>query len=477
MALLGRQEEQRIIHQLVESEKSEFLALWGRRRVGKTYLVKEYFKQDFSFYISGLQSATKKEQLANFNSALNFYGKMPYPELNSWLDAFRQLIHLLEHSQKQGKKVIFIDELPWLDTARSGFLTGLDFFWNTWASARKDILLIVCGSATSWIIDKLLNSRGGLHNRVTRRMHISPFTLSECEDFFRHKKMNFDRKSIVDAYMIFGGIPFYLEMFERGLSVAQNVDNLLYKKDAPLKNEFLFLYASLFKNYENHLKIVEALSAKTKGLTREEIIKASGISNGGGLTTLLEELEQCDFIRSYNGFGKKTKSTLYQLADFYSLFYFNFLENRKIKDEHFWMNFIDNAKRRAWSGYAFEQVCLAHVKQIKQKLGIAGVLTNISSWRSNDKDHAAQIDLVIERNDRVINLCEMKYAGEEFVIDKQQDENLRNKRAAFRNETKTSKTLYITMITTYGVKHNEYWGNIQSEVVMDDLFEKMPTSL
>ncbi|GHT76666.1 ATPase [Bacteroidia bacterium] len=471
MAVLGRNKEQILLKQLVEVEKSDFLVLWGRRRVGKTYLIKEYFKQDFSFYISGVQNSTKKEQLANFASALTFYGKMPYTPAKSWVDAFRQLIHLLENSQKRGKKVIFIDELPWFDTARSGFLTGLDFFWNTWASARKDILLIACGSATSWIINKLLNNRGGLHNRVTRRMHLSPFTLGECEDFFRYKKIPFDRKSIVDAYMIFGGIPFYLEMFERGLSVAQNIDNLLYKNDAPLKNEFSFLYASLFKNYEQHLKIVEALSAKTKGLTREEIIAASGISNGGGLTTMLEELEQCDFIRTYQGFGKKTKSTLYQLADFYSLFYFNFLKNNKIKDEHFWTNFIDNARRRAWSGYAFEQVCLAHLPQIRQKLGIAGVLTNTSSWRSNDKQNGAQIDLVIERNDRVINLCEMKYAEEEFVIDKKQDETLRNKRAAFRTETKTRKTLYITMITTYGVAHNAYWNNIQSEVTMDGLFE------
>jgi AAA+ ATPase superfamily predicted ATPase len=470
MQLLGRNNEQIVLKQLVKANKSNFLVLYGRRRVGKTFLIKEFFNQNFSFYISGLKNTTKKEQLANFNAALNFYGKMPYPPVNSWMDAFRQLIHLLEHSGKHGKKVVFIDELPWFDTARSGFLTAIDFFWNTWASGRSDVLLIACGSATSWIVKKLLNNRGGLHNRVTRRMHISPFTISECEAFFKSKKIHFDRKSIVDAYMIFGGIPFYLEMFEKGLSISQNVDNLLYKEDAPLKNEFAFLYASLFKNYESHLKIVEALSVKTKGLTRDEIIAYTKISNGGGLTTMLEELEQCDFIRRYQSFGKKEQQSLYQLIDFYSLFYFNFLKNNKIKDEHYWTNFINNARRRAWSGYSFEQVCLAHLPQIKQKLGIAGVLTNTSSWRSNDKQSNTQIDLLIERNDNVINLCEMKYAGEKFVIDKKQDEVLRNKRAEFKNETKTRKTIHLTMVTTYGVKHNEYWNNIQSEVTMDDLF-------
>ncbi|MDR3340708.1 MAG: AAA family ATPase [Candidatus Symbiothrix sp.] len=471
MELLGRKKEQIILQQLIESEKSEFVALYGRRRVGKTFLVKEFFKNNFSFYISGLQNSNKKGQLQNFNTTLSFYGKMPYPKVNSWIDAFRQLIHLLEHSGKRGKKVVFIDELPWFDTARSGFLTAIDFFWNAWASGRNDILLIVCGSATSWIINKLLNNRGGLYNRVTRRMHISPFTLSECKDFFRYKKMPFDRKSIIDAYMIFGGIPYYLEMFQKRLSVAQNIDNLLYKKDAPLKNEFSFLYASLFKNYENHLKIVEALSRKTKGLTRDEIIVATKIPNGGGLSVMLEELEQCDFIRRYQSFGKKEQLSLYQLIDFYSLFYFNFLKNSRINDEQFWTNFIDNARRRAWSGYAFEQVCLIHLPQIKQKLGISGVLSNISSWRSNDKENGAQIDLLIERNDNIVNLCEMKYASEEFVIDKKLDENLRNKRASFKNETKTRKTIHLTMITTYGIKHTEYRNNIQSEVTMDDLFK------
>jgi len=470
MELIGRKQEQYVLQQLVSSDQSEFAALYGRRRVGKTFLVRKFFKDDFAFYVSGLQKAPKREQMDNFNSALSFYGKMPYPKVNSWMEAFRQLIHLLEHSEKRGKKVVFIDELPWMDTPRSGFLTAIDFFWNTWASARYDILFIACGSATSWIVNKLLNNTGGLYNRVTRRMHISPFNLGECEAFFKRKKMAFDRKSVIDAYMIFGGIPYYLEMFEKGLSVSQNIDNMLYKRDAPLKNEFAFLYASLFRHAENHIKIVEALSLKRKGLTRDEIIAATKISNGGGLSMMLEELEQCDFIRRYHSYGKSEQLALYQLVDFYSLYYFNFLKNNKFNDENFWTNYIDNAVRRAWSGYAFEQVCLAHLAQIKQKLGISGVLTNTRSWKSNDSKTGAQIDLVIERNDRVINLCEMKYADGQFVIDKEYDTNLRNKREAFRAETRTTRALHLVMLTTYGLKHNQYWGNIQREVTMDDLF-------
>jgi AAA+ ATPase superfamily predicted ATPase len=471
MEIVGRYNEQQTLHQYFESDKPEFVAVYGRRRVGKTFLIREYFKKNFSFYISGLANATKKEQLENFNATLTFYGKTPYPQAKNWMETFRQLIHLLEHSRKKGKKVIFIDELSWFDTPRSGFITGLEYFWNTWASSRPDILLIACGSATSWIINKLLKNRGGLHNRVTHRMAIDPFNLAECEAFFNHKRIVLDRKNIVESYMILGGIPFYLNMFEKGLSLAQNIDKLCFAKNGELQSEFSILYSSLFKHSENHEMVIKTLAKKRIGLTREEIVQETKLQ-GGGLTTVLEELEQCSFIRSYNAYEKKTKDRLYQLVDFYSLFYLNFIKDNRRSDEHFWANLIDNAKHRAWSGYAFEQVCMQHATQIRQKLGISGVVTYSAAWRSKKSDPAAQVDLLIDRNDGIINLCEIKYAGSEFVIDKQQDENLRNKKSAFISETKTRKAVHITMVTTYGMKHNEYWNNIQSEVVMDDLFVK-----
>jgi hypothetical protein len=346
---------------------------------------------------------------------------------------------------------------------------GLEYFWNTWASANPDILLIACGSATSWIINKLLKNRGGLHNRVTHRMVIEPFNLAECEEFFNRKKIVLNRKSIVESYMIFGGIPFYLNMFVKGLSLSQNVDKLCFSKKGELQDEFSILYSSLFKHSENHELVIKALAQKRMGLTREEILQETKLQ-GGGLTSVLEELEQCNFIRSYNAYEKKSKEKLYQLIDFYSLFYLNFMKNNRRSDEHFWTNLIDNAKHRTWSGYAFEQDCMQHAKQIRQKLGISGVVTYSASWRSKKSEPAAQVDLLIDRNDGVINLCEMKYAESEFIIDKKQDENLRNKKSAFMSETKTRKAVHITMVTTYGVKHNEYRSNIQSEVLLNDLF-------
>lgn len=471
MQIVGRKDEIADFERFIESEKSEFVVVFGRRRVGKTFLVREYFDGRFTFYHTGMANTEIAMQLKNFNTSLCKYGNAPYPEVTTWYNAFRQLIFLLSKAKKKTKKVVFIDEMPWMDTPRSGFVQALEFFWNSWASAQKNILLIVCGSATSWMMDKLIRNHGGLHNRVTQQIYLSPFNLGECEEFFQKNNIALDRRQIVENYMIFGGIPYYLSLMKKQFSMAQNVDKLCFSAKGALKNEFENLYASLFKKHETHVKIVEALSKKAKGLTREEIIEGAKLPNGGGLTKTLEDLELCGFIRKYNAFEKMERNSLFQLTDFFTLFYFNFMKNRRLNDEHYWTNFIENARHRAWSGYAFEQVCLAHLHQIKKKLGILGVLTKVSSWRSREAENGAQVDLLIERNDRIINLCEIKFASSFFVIDKKYDEVLRNKCEAFRQETKTRKSVHLTMITTHGIQHNAYWGNVQSEVIMDDLFE------
>jgi len=347
----------------------------------------------------------------------------------------------------------------------------LEYFWNTWASARSDIILIVCGSATSWIINKIIKNRGGLHNRITGQIVLEPFTLTECEKFAQNRKLAMTKQQIVDCYMIIGGVPYYWDLLEKSLSLHQNVDNLFFHKTGMLREEFLKIYNSLFKNSENYVKIIVALSKKRIGLNRDEIISVSGLSDGGRFSRMLEELEQCGFIRSYHGFGKKTKNTIYQLIDLYSFFYLTFIKDRKNMDENFWSNQIGSSKQKSWCGYAFEQVCLLHIAQIRKKLGISGVLVSVSSWKSKTSEPGAQIDLLIDRNDRIINLCEIKYSDNQFVIDKKTDENLRNKRTAFIAETQTNKAIHLTMITTYGVKKNAYLSNIQSEITMNNLFE------
>ena len=467
--IIGRKDEKTILKNVFSSKQSEFTAIYGRRRVGKTYLVRETFSGKFSFEISGLANANTKEQLLNFSLTLKKTTGENLKTPQNWLEAFTQLSDYLSKS-KMKRKVLFFDEMPWMDTPRSGFLTALEHFWNSWASARKDIVLIVCGSATSWIINNLINNHGGLHNRLTRTIHLKPFTLSECEQYFKWRKINFSRYQIAEIYMIMGGIPFYLSKIERGLSVAQNVDNLFFTENSSLKNEFKNLYAALFRNSEDYTKMVEALSKKGKGLTREEISKIAKITSGGGLTKILQNLEYCGFIRKYHSLGKKKRNVLYQLIDSYTLFYFRFIQRNEYNDEHFWTNSLDTPLRNAWAGYAFEMLALQHTAEIKKALGISGIQASVSAWRSEISEPAAQIDLVIKRKDNIINLIEIKYCNEKFAITKKYEESLRNKISAFKTETHVRFAIHFVMLTTFGLQKNKYSEIAQKSLDLNLLY-------
>ena len=469
--IIGRKEEQQILHSAAQSENSEFVTVYGRRRVGKTYLIRETFGYKFTFQHTGLAKGNTKEQLFSFAISLRDAGYDDCPIPKSWLEAFSLLSTYLKNSTDE-KKIVFLDELPWMDTPRSNFISAFEHFWNGWASARKDIVLIICGSATSWIINKVINDHGGLHNRVTKQIALQPFTLKECEMFAQSKGLEMSRYQLAECYMVFGGIPYYWSLLEKGLSLAQNIDKIIFAKNGKLSNEFNQLYASLFKSPEQYIDIVTALGKKKAGMTREEIIAATDKYSNGALSKVLDELEYCGFIRKYNGFDKKSKQAIYQLIDNYTLFYFKFIQQNENNDEHFWSASIDSAMHRAWSGLAFERLCMAHTQQIKAALGIAGVLSNVYSWRkeADEMSDGAQIDLLIDRKDQVINLCEMKYSLSEYAIDAEYEQKLRNKKSAFINATNTRKAVHLTMVTTFGIKANAHSGIVQNEITLEDLF-------
>ena len=469
--IIGRQAEQETLRGCLASQKSEFIALYGRRRVGKTFLVRETVGSEFVFYATGLLGGTTEEQLENFNKEISGYSGANLVPARNWRGAFENLNALVEVSAKKGKKVIFLDEVPWMSTPRSGFLSALDFFWNRWASGRKDVVLIICGSSASWIIDNVVNNTGGLHNRLTRHIYLPPFTLKECEAYYKARGVDMPRYQIAEAYMIFGGIPYYMDFFKPKYSLAQNVDAMVFEENAPLRNEYDNLYRALFRNADGHIRVIEALAAKNAGKVREEISAASGISEGGGLSKILDELKAGGFVREYLSYGKKKRDRIYQLVDPFTLFYLRFGKKRSTHSTDFWLRFCTTSTHASWSGYAFEILCLLHLSQIRKALGISGVLTEIYSWRSKVHEPGAQIDLVIDRGDGVINLCEMKYASSEYAIDKDYDQNLRNKRAAFSFETRTRKAAHTTMITSYGLRKNMYQAGVFFEATLDDLFE------
>ena len=470
--IIGRKRELSLLTDLLSSKESAFVAVYGRRRVGKTFLIRKAFNNGFAFQLTGMANVTTSQQLTNFSMALKTFDSSweLRPQAATWQEAFWQLIEMLEKSGDE-KKVVFLDELPWLDTAQSGFISALEHFWNAWASARTDIILVVCGSAASWMINKLINNHGGLYNRVTHRIRLEPFTLSECEEFFKSRSAAFDRYSILLLYMVMGGIPFYLDQVDKSLSADQNINRLCFTKDGMLRREFENLYHSLFQKAERHIAIIEALSEKGRGLTRDELLKASQMPNGGGTTRILNELEESNFIRRYEPFGNKERLSLYQLSDPYSLFYLKWIRNSGTLDEDYWVTQLDSPQKRAWSGYAFEQLCLAHISEIKKALGIATIMTTTSSWVSRDKERGAQVDLLIDRGDRVINLCEMKFSIHPFTITKEYAGQLAEKIRVFTEQTKTRKAIYLTMITTFGLSSSIYASSmVQNSLEMDVLF-------
>ena len=468
--MVGRIAEQAELRALLDNSESVFAAVYGRRRVGKTYLVRKTFGNHFAFDHVGLSSGKMSDQLESFRNSLIAHGHRKCPVLKSWIGAFEELKKLLDRG-KSTKKIVFIDELPWMDTSKSRFIPAFEHFWNSWAAWRNDIVLIVCGSATSWLLNKVINSKGGLHNRVTKRIRLEPFTLAECEQLSAEKGLALDRHQIAECYMVFGGVAYYWSLLEKGLSVAQNIDRLFFAQNGALRGEYQELYKSLFRVPEPYERIVCALGTRKVGMTRSAVAEAAGLNDNGALTKYLEELEQCGFVRKYLAFGKIGKDALFQLVDNFTLFYFCFRTAIQRGAENYWLEKLDAQSHVVWTGLAFERVCLLHVQQIRIALGISGVATNVCSWSGADENgRRAQIDLLLDRNDRVITLCEMKFADEAYALTKKDIESLRHKRAAFRFATGTRRAVHLTMVTAEGLEHNSYRNEIQRELTLDDLF-------
>lgn len=470
--MVGRKQEIEELVRLYESDESEFVAVYGRRRIGKTYLVRETFAERFAFHHAGLAHEGLRNQLRSFHKSLVEFGCTERTCPKTWFDAFA-LLEKVVGSAPVGKKVVFIDEMPWLDTPRSGFVSALETFWNGWASARKDVLLIVCGSAASWMVKNLFRNHGGLHNRVTARIRLMPFTLAECEAFVKERGIAMTRRDIAECYMALGGVPYYWRYLDKRFGVAENMDRLFFVPAAPLAEEFKELYASLFRDSLLHRTIVEALSTKKIGMTMNELLAAMKTGPSGKISEALEALESSGFIRRYVGFGAKKKNSVYQLTDNFTLFHFRFLTGAAQGDPSFWSTTASSTMQNVWKGLSFEMLCLAHVEAIRKKLGIMGVHIGLCAWRHSPDDvypRGAQIDLLIDRSDNVINVCEMKYSSAPYVLTRRTMDDLNARMEIFRSVSRTRKAIHLTLVSPFDIVHNEYWRQLQSTVTLDDLF-------
>lgn len=473
--IIGREQERQTLISLADKAESQFCVVYGRRRVGKTYLIRESFNYQFAFQHTGMAKTAKKGQLAAFRNSLRSYGLEGCKTPATWIEAFDMLKKLITKAPA-GKKVIFIDELPWMDTQKSGMVDALENFWNGFVTARpeKDIVLIVCGSATSWITKKLLKNKAGLRGRLTERIKLNPFNLYECEKYAETAGLNMTRKDILETYMILGGIPYYWSFLRKGYSVAQNVDELFFTENAKLADEFDAVYAILFNKPEKYIKVIEALSKKKCGLTRNEILRTTKLTDGGTFSTVLEELEQCGFIRNYASLNSAENGGLYQLMDNYTLFYYHCIKKNAFSDEHYWTHTYLSTDHHTWTGLAFERICLQHVPQIKDAMKISGILANVCSWRTEKTNThgGAQIDLLFSRADGIINVFELKYYRDQLSIDAKYAKELENKLSVFRTVTATRLAVHLVMLTTFGVADNQYKNVYQQSLTMDCLFEK-----
>lgn len=473
--LIGRNTEKSLLRDALESGDPELIALFGRRRVGKTFLVRQYLQEKLAFSFTGTRDASLSEQLSNFNKAL---GKAAgnerlYRLPDTWADAFDQLSYFLGSHIQQQRVVVFLDEFPWMNTHKSGFLSAFDHWWNSWGNSQRNLMIIICGSAASWMIQNVVNNKGGLHNRITRKIRLLPFTLKETELFLLARNINLDRYQILQLYMATGGVPHYLKEVKKGESVTQTIDRICFTKDGLLETEFKNLYHSLFDEATKHLSIVKILAANNQGLTRKEIISKTGLSSGGTITLLLEELIESGFVTTWQPYEKKSRDAIYKLADEFTHFYLKFMEGSRSSGKGTWERLSSSPSWKSWSGIAFERLCLKHIPEIKRELGISSLYTETAAWRFLPKTgKGAQIDLLLDRKDFVITFCEMKFSASEFIIDKNYASELENKKEVFKLQTKTKKTIFQAFVTTFGIKNNDYAKRlVQNSITMDALFE------
>ena len=466
--LTGRKKEIGILNDMLQSRSSELIAVYGRRRVGKTFLIRETYKSNIVFEITGYYKGSMRDQLRNFYTQIKDASPR-FREVKApadWFTAFLLLADYLNGLQSKKKKVVFIDEFPWIATARSKFLTAFEHFWNTYCTKRSDLVVVICGSAASFMINKIIKNKGGLYNRLSCKIQLMPFDLNETGEFLEKKHIRFGHYDIIQLYMAIGGIPHYLNKIKKGQSVSQNIDRLCFENNADLAEEFDEVFASLFSYSNVHEKIVRTLSKSRKGITRNELLEQCRYGSGGAYSKSLDELIASGFVNRYLSWTGK-KNSLYRLSDEYSLFFLKFIEPNRSMGKGTWLNLQTKQTFKSWSGFAFESICHKHIQQIKKELGIDRIYTIHSSWYTNN----AQIDLVINRDDRIINVCEIKLYSDVFTINKQYYQELRNKISQFRIQTGSKKNVFLTMITTYGVAENQYSNEIvTNSLTMDSLF-------
>lgn len=487
MNLVGRQEEQQTLKEFYDSKNPEFLAIYGRRRIGKTFLIRQYFSQKdcYFFNVTGIKDGAINTQINLFIKEIEkiFYKGTEIKQHKNWIDTLQALSDAIENFVPKNKNVVlFFDEFPWMATHKSKLLQSLEHRWNQSWSTDQRIKLIICGSSASWIINKVINNKGGLHNRITKKIHLMPFNLNETKSLLATKNINLSLKHTTEIYMVTGGVPYYLLQIEKGKSATQIIETLAFRKNSLLFNEFDNLFSSLFEDAEDYIKLIRIIAEAHSGIGQEDIIKRiEHQSRGGRIVKKLTDLEEAGFIISFIPYKHNQRGKYYRLIDEYTLFYLDWIEpirntlEKQSLEKGYWERKQGSQTWHAWAGYAFEAICYKHLSEIKKKLSIP-ITATANGWRyvprKNASEKGAQIDLLFDREDDAINICEIKYTNEPFSINKDYAEKLKNKVAVFKERTRTKKNIFLSVISANGLKENMYAEEmITNIVILDDLFE------
>ncbi len=483
-SIVGREAEIAILQEMYESNKAEFTAVYGRRRIGKTYLIRNFFinKPSIFLHATGLKDGSTVQQLNIFSASLKKQFSTIISTPKTWMEAFEFLSEAIKNSNSKEKVIVFLDELPWMTTPKSRLLQALDHYWNTQWVYDKNFKLIICGSAALWMLDNIVNAKGGLHNRLTRRIKLSPFSLYETKEYLIHNNVMLNNDHVLEIYMAIGGVPFYLNEVKPGLSAKQNISKMCFTDETMLISEYDNLLSSLFKHSEIHQELLEILAKRPAGLDKKNLsFLAKKSTSGGRFSKRLNELEAAGFVKKFIPYGKNIKDTYYQLIDEYTIFYLKWIQPNKNRldsnyDNIIWEQLSLGAGFTAWSGYAFEAICYKHINKIKKALQLERISTQVGNWRyvpkAKSSDRGAQIDLIFDRIDDVISLCEIKYCSDDFTFSKLHKQELLSKQAVFIEQTKCKKQIFWNMITSQPVKRNSYYDElIMHNVVLDDLFK------
>ena len=494
--MIGRKKEIKLLNEICDLEESSLVAIYGRRRIGKTYLVNHMFKkyrQDCLFFeFTGAYDGDKRGQIDNFiDQVYEWFYVEPSFEIKSWSDAFRFLKRTIDKEIKKRdsneKVIVFLDEVPWIDRSnKGGFLSALGYFWNTWCEPRENVVLILCGSNSSWIRDKILkNARGSLYQRVTHQISMYPFDLKETKAYLLEQKgFMIDNKTVTDIYMIFGGVAKYLSFLNPNESSAENIDRVFFSIHGSMYREYDELFSSLFADKSDYYKsVIELLCTRRSGFSLSDISKAFNEKLGGKLRLAIAELEECGFIKGLSKYGNSVRGVNYMIVDPYILFHHKWIKGFSRNDiatlpNNYWLHKSSSQSYAVWSGYAFEIVVMVNIRLYLNAIGRLGFFSGVYHWQhmaKSEDEQGAQIDMVVNYGNNIFDILECKYYNSEYVISKEYAKNIKNKLSMFKKYglySKQKSELRLVFLTSYGVKMNAEAHSLNiSRVCLDDLFE------